>query len=225
MARRPRLCLPGLPHLLVQGFGRPIPDELLLDAGQHLARTIQAEALLVHAWSLTPDALAVLMQPDSARDMGYLLRSFVRRLAQQGWTLATPQRYRSCPMAPDWALTAQLWVESLPVRQARVEHAESWRLSSASAHAGLEMVPNWLRSSSAYWALGNTPFDRQARWRDELAQGLSSQRLARVDASLRGQWWLGEEAALLAWLDEHGEPADQRQYLPGRPGRKQSVPK
>lgn len=225
MARRARCCLPGLPHLLTQVFSRPLPDEWLADAGRHLIHTIQAEALQVHAWSLTPDCLAVLLQPDSARDMGYLLRSFIRRLAQQGWVVATPERYKSCPIAPDWALAAQLWVENLPVRQARVDQAESWLLSSAPAHAGLQPLPAWLRSSSAYWALGNTPFDRQARWRHELAQGLSASRCERVEASLRGQWWLGEESALLGWLESRGELADYRSYLPGKPGRKQTVPK
>lgn len=224
MARRARCCLPGLPHLVTQVFARPIPNERLIDASRHLIGAIQAEALQVNAWSLTPDCLAVLMQPDSAREMGYLLRSFVRRLAQQGWVLATPERFRSCPLAPDWALAAQLWVESLPVRQARVEQAESWLLSSAPAHAGMQPMPAWLRSSPAYWALGNTPFDRQARWRQELAQGLAANACARVEASLRGQWWLGDEAALKRWLESSGEPSDARRYLPGRPGRKQAVP-
>ena len=66
-----------------------------------------------------------------------------------------------------------------------------WRWSSHAHHLGLR--PDSLVTPHAlYWALGNTPFAREAAYADLVQAGISADQQAQLtDAALRG-WALGE---------------------------------
>ncbi len=49
---------------------------------------------------------------------------------------------------------------------------------------------------SAYWELGNTPFERQSNYRALTAEGLSGKTLATLRKHAHSGWPLGDEAFL-----------------------------
>jgi putative transposase len=51
-----------------------------------------------------------------------------------------------------------------------------------------------LRDPAAFWALGNTPFAREAEYARLLAQGLSQRESKALAAAVNGGWALGDEA-------------------------------
>jgi putative transposase len=71
-------------------------------------------------------------------------------------------------------LLGLLWVEG---------DAETARLSSLGHHLG-RCVDASLGDPPAYWALGNTPFERQAAWQARLAVGLAPAQLRAIERAL-----------------------------------------
>ena len=67
--------------------------------------------------------------------------------------------------------------------------------SSAAHHLGHRRDP-LLTDHPLYWALGNTPFDREAAYRTLLEQGLSPADVAELDRSARQGWPLGSSEFL-----------------------------
>ena len=73
---------------------------------------------------------------------------------------------------------------------------------------------------AALWALGNTPFEREAHWGRLLATPLAAARLQEIERTLLRGWPLATPATLQAWSDAGGR---RTRPLPrGRP-RKAAV--
>ena len=62
--------------------------------------------------------------------------------------------------------------------------------------------------------MGNTPFDRQARYRQRLLDGLSRTDVARISQAVLGQWALGEPAFVNGLAS-----SASRRAVPGKRGR------
>src|SRR3546814_2103670 len=103
-------------------------------------------------------------------------------------------RYRSSLVEPGhWLLPALIWLESLPAQLKYVDAPQQWPWSSAAGHIGLDSRHDALVTDHPdYWQDGNTPFARQAKYSQRLAQGLSAQQSRRIQDALFGQWVLGE---------------------------------
>jgi len=94
---------------------------------------------------------------------------------------------------------------------ARESHEYAW--SSARHHLGWVVDP-LLTEHPLYWAIGNTPFEREAAHRQLLEQGLTvEQTRAIADATSKG-WALGSDG-FAAMLEE----CTLRRVRPGRRGR------
>jgi putative transposase len=117
-------------------------------------------------------------------------------------------RYRNALLEPGrWILPAMVWLETLPIRTGLVAAATQWPWSSASDHAGQGRTapsdPHGMPGSLPpltdhpdYWREGDTPFARQAAWRQRLAAGLDEGQRRLIEAALQGQWALGEKIFL-----------------------------
>jgi putative transposase len=71
-----------------------------------------------------------------------------------------------------------------------------------------------------YWACGNTPFAREATYKHYLLQGLTQATTRQIEASLRGQWALGDEAFIASL-----ESRSSRRAAPAKRGRpRKSLP-
>jgi putative transposase len=232
MARLARLAQAGLTqHLIHRGNNRqPIvlddADRLaLLAALQECAATLK---VAIHAYVLMDNHLHLLATPATDDGLSRMMQSlgrryvaaFNRRHGRSGtlWE----GRYRAAPLEPETQLLpAMRCIELNPVRAGLVAQAKDYAWSSCQHHLGLRRDP-LVTDHARFWALGNTPFDREMNYRQLLEEGASEAELrSLVDSALKG-WPLGSPR-FLAELAKTGE----RPVVPrprGRPPRqKQST--
>lgn len=220
MARLPRLTLPGEPHLVVQralplraAFADDIDRRAYLNA---LREALAAERVALHAHALGADEVRLVLTPATPGSLPRLVQHLGRRYVAHhhrrhgGTGPLWDGRYRCVPLDGAACLDAMRWVDGTA--------AEGF--SSESRHCGaaaarLDDLP--LREPPVYWALGNTPFEREAAYRSLLAEGLPAPRVAQLQAALKGGWALGDPAFLARAAQTGGRPASPRPR--GRPAR------
>lgn len=181
-----------------------------------LADEARMHGVALHGWTLAPDQLLLLATPAGPNGLAGLLQAIGRRLAAQLRSGPVFQgRYRSTLVEPGaWVLPAQAWVETLPLRLSLTDDAEQWRWSSAAAHMGGATQP-FLHDHGDYWAYGNTPFDRQAKYRRYILAGLSAREADAIGRALQGQWALGSTS----FLEMLGGGAASRRPVAAKRGR------
>ncbi|MBK6714057.1 MAG: transposase [Burkholderiales bacterium] len=227
MARLPRLCLPGLPHLMRQR-GHSDAAVFLDDADRQTYHAALREAaalqrLPVHAYALLRSEVRLLITPDQPDSLGRLLQSvgrrygaaFNRRHGRSGglWE----GRFRATVVEPGLELLGAMgWVEGAPHRAGLVVRAQDWPWSSARHHLGQAREP-WLVDPAEYWALGNTPFDRETVWQRQLEEGQGEAQAQRFDDASRRGWPLGSGAFLAQVAASTDRPVSPRPR--GRPPR------
>lgn len=195
MARLPRVVVPGVAHyVLLRGLaGIPVfTDETdCEDFLRALRGAVEGRAVQVHAYALLDHEVHLLLRPEDesalARAVQTLGRRFVagfnRRHGRSGtlWD----GRYRTAVVEPGpHTLQALASIDALGG-----ELPSSLR-SSAPARTGgrREAV---LRDPPEYWALGNTPFDREAAYRAVLAQPLPAAAQRALSTAVRSGWVFG----------------------------------
>ncbi len=198
MARKPRLILPGHAHLLMQRGhnGQAIVhDTRDAQAWLDILRDVAAtHRVAVHGWSLTDTAFRLLATPAQESALSRMLQDLGRRYvglfnARHGRTgTLWDGRFRCAVLEPgDTVLLALAWIE-------RNETAELGH-SSRGHHLGAT-TGSWLSDPPAYWALGNTPFERHVAWGQRLEQEVSRSQLSAIERALRG----GLPLAGIDWL-------------------------
>jgi putative transposase len=227
MARLPRLFAASQPqHVIQRGLqGQPIfsddTDYLLFT--QLLRDAVREHNLAVHAYVLMPNHLHLLVTPPDALATGKVLQAvgrryvlhFNRKTGRSGslWD----GRYRSTLIDPArYLFFCSRYIELNPVRAGLVSEAKDYRWSSYAHHIGLQPNP-LLTDHALYWALGNTPFERQGRYRALFEQELDAHALQQLrDATNKGWAW-GDEA----FLDQIGTASNRRlsPLAKGRPIR------
>lgn len=225
MARLPRLNLAGqLHHVLLRGHnGQPVfmddGDRRLL-LGLMSTNLLASPGVELHAWSLPTEQVQLLLTPrnDQAlpRFMQALARSYVQAYNRRHGRSGTlwDGRYRSTVLQPDpWMMGCMVWMDALAaVGLPATPEPLLWR-SSAAHYLGLR-VDKALTVPPQYWALGNTPFAREAAYRTLVERGLDpAARQALAEAALKG-WPLGD-AAFVASLQD----LTPRRLQKGKPGR------
>ena len=227
MARLPRIVIAGhAHHVLQRGHdGGPIvrDDEdrrrwlaLLRDA-------VASQRVSLHAWVLLDDHFHLVATPPETEALGRMVQSltrrhaaaFNRRHARRGtlWE----GRYRASLVQPGaWLADALVYVEQHPARAGLVSAAADWPWSSAQHHLGMVRDPA-LGEAAAWWALGNTPFEREASWQRRLTEGLDERTVLRITNATRRGWPIGEPdflGALQATVPQRLAPRPR-----GRPPR------
>jgi len=201
MARLPRLCVPGWPHLLIQSghsrqavFRDDTDRRLFLDLLQEAAIT---HGVAIHAYALCDSEVRLLGTPSKRDSLSRMMQaigrrygnSFNRRHAHVGslWE----GRFRATVVEPErHLLTCMRYVERPCPGESDGAGSERSPWSSASHHFGERSDPR-VSDHREYWSLGNTPFDREAAYRGLSQQALTSSKLALIsDAALKG-WPLG----------------------------------
>ena len=225
MARLPRLCVPGqVHHVLWRGVtGQPVfvDNE---DRGvfvEHLNQVATAHRLALHAWALMPDHIHLLLTPQDAAGLSAGMQALGRRHVQtfnrrhgRRGTL-WEGRFRSTVLEADpWLLRAMVWMDTHPQRVGMaVDVGQGHPWVSAGHYLGVQSHRE-LTVPPQYWALGNTPFAREAAYRTLLEHGCPwghAQALTR--AALKG-WVLGSDAFVAALQSD-----TPRRLQPARPGR------
>lgn len=226
MARLPRLYAPGLTQLVIaervknaNGEAPVLSPDILNDLLGWLGDASKVYRVALHGWAMTPSSIALLVTPADAKGISKLMQTLGRNLAARlkaGSVFSG--RYHSTLLEPGaWVLPALIWLEWLPVRHGLTQDPEQWLWSSAASHTGHPGLGHHapvLEQHVDYWACGNTPFDRQDRYRTLLQEGNSSTVNQKITSSLRGQWALGS-ALFLQSLSELAS----RRVQPGVRGR------
>jgi putative transposase len=225
MARLPRLALAGHAHL-VSLYGHSAQSVFIDDDDRRLFLAALREAALqqpvaVHAYVLLADHVHLLLTPSTAAGLGTLMQSlgrrygagFNRRHGRHGtlWD----GRYRATVVQPGARLLeAMLFIDHHPVRSAGALLAADHAWSSARHHLGQVRDP-LITESSAWWPLGNTPFEREAAYRRLLDEGLGATRAGALADAARSGWVLGDAAFIQALTGQTDHPLQARPR--GRP--------
>ncbi len=229
MARLPRLFVPGQAQLVHATFSISLlahAQAMLPASLDDMVRWLREESarrkVQVHGFSISPSGVALLATPGDALGLPQVMQSLGRNLAAKLRTGSVfLGRYRSAlPEPSTWTLPAMVWVERLVQRAQPLADPETWRWSSCSTLTGSSLQPlSWIAFHKDYWALGNTPFDRQARYRTMFAEGNSHTQNLAIEQAVRGQWALGSQAFIASL-----EPMANRRLQPGQRGRPRKIP-
>lgn len=214
MARLPRLVVAGVMHLVVHR-GLDALD-LFRDDDEHrnyvamLAAFSRQCGVDVHAFALLPRGVLLLVTPGASPDvargglsllMQSLAREHVREVNQRRSRVGTlwHGRYQAAPIeVARHGLACWRYVEQAPVRAGLVEQAPDYPWSSAGHYVGRASSSAWV-DHPARWALGNTPFEREAAHRALLGEGLLDSQVAQFESTALRGWALGS-AEFLASL-------------------------
>ncbi|MBV8123598.1 MAG: transposase [Paucibacter sp.] len=212
MARLPRLAIAGHVHHLVQRGHNGQPFVLDDEDGAHFLASLQESAALhrvaVHAYALTPARLHLLATPPEAQSLSRMMQSLGRRFAavfnrrhQRSGGL-WDGRYRAAPLeAGPHLLQLMRFIDLLPVSLGLNLRAQDYPWSSAAHHLGARRDP-LVTDHAGFWAMGNTPFERDQRYARFLEEGVSPQEQQAIEAAVQGSWPLGS-AAFKAELAKH----------------------
>ena len=226
MSRLPRFPGAGLVHHLVQ-HGHNGKLIVLDEDDRRTWRALLGEALAtirvgLHGWALLPDHFHLVLTPRADGDIGRLMQSLGRRYVagfnrrhDRSGTL-WDGRYRASVLEPGVQVLVNLrFVDAQPHRQgASPEEALAW--SSLAHHLGRGRDP-WLTDPAEWWALGNTPFERQAAYAGLMEAGLPAEEVARITAAVRRGWPLGSLGFIAGLASRAGRSASPRPR--GRPPR------
>ncbi len=224
MARLPRLVVPQQPHHIIQRghdqqcIFRDGPDHIaflgwLREGAKHFG-------VAIHAYALMPDHIHILATPayeeGLARMMQWIGRHYVPWFNQKYGRSGTlwQGRYRATVIdAEQYFMICSRYIELNAVRAGLVVEASDYLWSSYMHHVGTK--PDALITDhSLYWALGNTPFDREMAYKKLAEQPLSEEEIRAVsDATVKG-WALGSDEFKIAL-----EKSSNRRVSPAKRGR------
>lgn len=223
MARLPRLEWPGQLHYLVlRGHGALAGPGVFTDAVDRqafvaaLRGSAVAEAVRVHAYALLHDEAQLLVTPTESGALGRLMQGVGRRYVsaynrrhQHRGGLWAGRFHCAAVEAGETALVALRLVDGAS--------AEVGATSAASRTGSPREA--WLVDLPEVWALGNTPFEREAAYRRLLAQGVAPAQAESLRRAALGGWAWGSSAFLAAAEQATSRPAAPRaRGRPRKPG-------
>lgn len=204
MARQPRLTVPGHPHhLLIRGNNRQpifVDDHDRQTLLIHLGDILREQPLALHAYVLMPNHVHLLVTPGAPETMGRAVQSLGRRYVggfnarhQRSGTL-WEGRYRAHVVGgATEVLRCMRFIELNPQRAGLAVDLLEPAWSSLPHHLGARRDP-LITEPPAYWALGNTPFEREAAYRAWVEQGVSASDKDRIPGALLSGRPLGDAA-------------------------------
>lgn len=172
---------------------------LLLDAARD-------KKVAIHAYNLRPSEVRILASPDGSTGLAQLMQTVGRRFVpyfnrKYGYT-GTPWegRFRSTVIEVEsYFLSCLRYVESLP---ATVVGEWAPNLPTSAFHHIGSQDDVLVNDHPATWALGNTPFERQAAYRRFLAEPISVLEECAISLAALNGWALGSEN-FVAFVGKH----------------------
>ncbi len=198
MARLPRLVIPNQPHHVIQrGNDRQL---IFRDQDDHqrflvwLKESAKDYKVAIHAYVLMPNHLHLLASPTTQEGLAQMMQRVGRyyvpwynaKYGRSG-TLFQGRFKTSLIDSEQYFMICSRYIELNPVRAGIVTDPLDFPWSSYAHHAGVR--PDSLVTDHAlYWALGNTPFQREAAYIELTAMGLTGEQLASINlAVLKGR--------------------------------------
>jgi putative transposase len=198
MARLPRFVLAGQAHHIIQrGNNRQAIVQSDADR-QHFIDLLQDAAathkVALHAYVLMDNHLHLLATPEDEHGLSRMMQALGRRYV--GWFNHKYERsgtlwegrFRAALIESEHYFMACLrYIELNPVRAGMVLAGSDYRWSSCAHHLGRRRDP-LVSDHALFWALGNTPFEREGAYLELLSQGVAeAERLELTVAVLKGR--------------------------------------
>ncbi len=224
MARLPRLIVPLQAHHVLQHghdhqaiFREPEDYDRFLG---WLRDSAKAYKVAIHAYVLMPSQLQLLATPADENGLALALQRVGRYYvpwynAKYGRSGSLFQgRFKTSVVeAPAFLMQCSQYIELTPVRAHAASDALAYPWSSYAHHAGVRPDPV-ITDHGLYWALGNTPFQREAAYKELAERGLSRAQLAAIEQAVLKGWPLGSDAFKVDLQNKA-----KRQVLPAKRGR------
>ncbi len=207
MARLPRLFIAGHPQLFrlqtVAGLKafetREHYEYFLVLLGQHA----RLSGIAIYAYALLPETVLVLCGVPNVQAIGRCIQGVNRFFVPwrlRGGSLWQPRFKSTVVQSGMWALRAALWVDYAPVQFGFCSDPAIYQFCSYAGHVGGE-INKHLTELPAYFALGNTPFDRQMAYRYLVEQGIGETARQRLyDGLLKGWAVMDHQYIQAHWL-------------------------
>ena len=224
MARLPRLVIPAHPHHILQ-IGNNSErifreDEDFQRYLAWLRESAKEFKVAVHAYVLMPDHLHLLATPATSEGLAQTIQRVGRYYVpwynakyKRSGSLFQGRFKTSLIDADKYFMACSRYMESNPVRSGLVTEPGKYQWSSYSHHAGTRQ-DSLVVDHALYWALGNTPFQREAAYIELSGRPLSQVEMASLDASVLKGWPLGSDQFKIEL-----QLRAKRQVLPAKRGR------
>lgn len=224
MARLPRLVVPGQPHHIIQRGNNRQP--VFLDEEDYsrflvwMREAARTYRVAIHAYVLMPNHLHLLASPAEATGLAQMMqwigRKYVPYFNQKYNRVGTlwQGRFKTSVIdSENYFLVCSRYIETNPVRAQLAATPQDYRWSSYAHHAGLVQDPVVV-DHALYWALGNTPFGREAAYRALFHTPIPTPELHTIQAAVMKGWPLGSDT-----YKSQLQQRAKRQVLPARRGR------
>ena len=231
MARLPRLTLAGYPHHVIQRGNNRQPTFSTAADYTYLLALMDESAkrfkVAVHAYVLMGNHFHLLATPHTDTGLPLMMQavssSYVRYFNQLQARSGTlwEGRYRSTLIQTDrFLMPCMAYIDLNPVRAGLVAEARDYPWSSHGHYAGLR-ADKLIAPHALFWALGNTPFEREAAYAEMVRSGISADQQTALTMSALSGWALGSED-FVADLQKQTERRVQK-VKAGRPAIKPAV--
>ena len=207
MARLPRLVVAGQPHHVIQRgtnqqlvFRSNVDYERMLSLIGNASRDFD---VAIHAYVLMSNHFHLLATPATSSGLSMLMqslgRSYVRYyndLHQRTGTL-WQGRYRATVIDSErYLFTCMAYIDLNPVRAGLASVPGEYSWSSYQHNVGHRVDPI-VSEHPLFWALGNTPFAREAAYKEIVDLGVGREDHGTITkATLKG-WVLGSDGPTL----------------------------
>lgn len=228
MARTSRVVIPNLPHHIIQQGNdlQPIfrDESDLLAFHGWMREAARQFKVAIHAYVLMGNHLHLLATPSDAlglaRMMQWLGRFYVpyfNRKYERTGTLWQGRFKTSVIESEQYFLSCSRYIETNPVREGLVSHPGEYKWSSYAHHIG-DKPDSLIADHPIYWGLGNTPFEREATYKQYVQQPAPQEEIESLGQAVKKGWALGSEQFQIQL--EKRTNRRVRQGKRGRPAKK-----
>lgn len=224
MARLPRFVLPDQPHHIIQQGN---DSQLIFREDEDYQRFLvwlkesaREFKVAIHAYVLMPNHLHLLASPSTEEGLAQMMQRLGRyyvpwynaKYVRTG-SLFQGRFKTSLIDSKQYFMLCSRYIELNPVRNGQVADALDYPWSSYPHHAGVKPDPV-VTDHALYWALGNTPFQREAAYIELSRPSLTAEQMATISSALLKGWPLGSDA-----FKTDLQQKAKRQVVPAKRGR------
>ncbi len=224
MARTSRIVVPNLPHHIIQQGNDRQPifrdDEdcqLFLGWMREASRQFK---VAIHAYALMGNHLHLLATPSDAQGLARMMQllgrfyvPYFNRKYDRTGTLWQGRFKTSVIESDQFFLACTRYIEMNPVRAGLVAHPAEYKWTSYAHHVG-DKPDSLIADHPLYWALGNTPFEREAAYKHFMQQPAAQEEIESLRQAVMKGRALGSEQFQIQL-----EKRMNRRVRPGKRGR------
>ncbi len=202
MARLARVSVPGYPYHVIQR-GNNRQRIFTSDADRETMRDLLAENatrfdVAIHAYVLMDNHFHLLLTPASADGLPKMMqavgRKYVRYFNDLQHRTGTlwEGRYKSALVQTErYLMACMVYLDLNPVRAGLVARPQDYLWSSHAHYAGIRN-DRLITPHALFWEMGNTPFDRESRYRELVQQGVTEQQRRVLAQAVTNGWVVGD---------------------------------